>query len=444
MKKIGSLGMCFFAFLTPFTASSLLNELTPVLPFGTAVSSLVFVLYIFSIAYYGKIYLTKESKTVLLTTLIPLVLSTSVVLFNLFILDDLEYFVYIDDKFWTRLVNYVLYISIFIFGNSVMSRNDASQNLKIANAYLMGICVLAGIGIWQFLNFYFGVPIFDLQARTHIHGVDSISGLFFNKRLTSLTSEPSYLASFLIDGLIVAWALIPKSRLAKTSMVAISFVLIFSFSSGGYVNAIILAMIIFFVPGMFKFRHKSKVGLSAAVMASVSLFAWKDKIVVFFYPFIGRLGNLRTLEYGRVYSSIMPLVWITEKSALNLFFGFGPGSYKYASLIKQGSRGQYVNETSNNVFGDITFEMGIIGLIAISFMFIYLFRTAYSQIGYSRYRKVAFLLINHLAISSMYRADFVSPRFWLVLILIVLFLNLEESEEFCKHVIQVDEGSILK
>lgn len=420
---------CIYCFLAPFSVSMWFNGLIPFIATSVLLSLILACvsLYTFKTNKIYDLQVLKESKTIIAYIFIPVLISSLFVIVNVLIMSSEKYMIYVRTKFIHRLINYFLYLNIFLAGNYLIINNTKKANIRIIQCYLIGISILVCIGIWQFLNFYFGVPIFEFNARTHIHGVKT-TNLVFDKRLTSLASEPSYLVPFIIDGLIIGWALLDFKKYLILIGIPYTFVLLFSFSSGGYVNIIAIFVIIFLTPSLMRNKNKVKVSITVLCLTIVSLIFFREKIFKFLYPFIGRLDKLFALKSGRVYSSVMPIIWIVEGSIFNILFGFGPGSYKYAALTKTLPNGKFVNETSNNLFGDLTFETGIIGLLAILFLFIYLLKISSKSFKKTRYKKTAFVLVNHLIISSMYRADFVTPRFWIVLTMIVLFIRLGEID----------------
>ncbi|WP_054708765.1 hypothetical protein [Bacillus sp. JCM 19041] len=102
-----------------------------------------------------------------------------------------------------------------------------------------------------------------------------------------------------------------------------------------------------------------------------------------------------------------------------LFFGFGPGSYDFLARTKFLSHQGAVSGTSNNAFVDLLFEHGVIGGIVFISVFIgvliYLWRKRKGHL----YNSVALLLWIHLGLTSMYRSDFASPRFWIIVLIVV-------------------------
>ena len=114
----------------------------------------------------------------------------------------------------------------------------------------------------------------------------------------------------------------------------------------------------------------------------------------------------------------MPFVWIfLEKGFFPYLFGMGTGSFKYLSNTKFFYDGRSVHGTSNNLFSDFVYECGYIGLILVIIMFFLLFKRLERNFKKNKniYNKVNLILFFHLIVSSLYRADFLSSRFFLII-----------------------------
>lgn len=88
-----------------------------------------------------------------------------------------------------------------------------------------------------------------------------------------------------------------------------------------------------------------------------------------------------------------------------------------------------VHATSNNIFSDMVYELGYFGLTCYIALFFKMIKKAYDGIYQNRNCYVAFLFSVHLLISSMYRADFMQPRFWIIMFLILKIIQIEDKNE---------------
>lgn len=280
------------------------------------------------------------------------------------------------------------------------------------------------VGLWQFLHYITGLPFLNIQTRDYIHSVGS-RAFFINNRLTSLASEPSYFASLVIDMMILAF-LVSKKPL-KPFFLGL-FILIFSYSGGGFLN--ILILIPFFLIGYIKYKgyrfKKINIFKSAIIITLISVvFIYKrDEIYNLMYPILGRIDTIFDInKHSRMFIMIMPFLWVLEGNVINALFGYGPNSYSYLSLTKFLPNGNRVHTTSNSFYSDTIFELGYVGFSVYIWMFIRLIFTSFKNIYNNKNFFISMLLSVHLAASSIYRADFMQPRFWILLFIIVKLIN---------------------
>jgi O-antigen ligase len=142
-------------------------------------------------------------------------------------------------------------------------------------------------------------------------------------------------------------------------------------------------------------------------------------------PIIGRLDLNTLLESERVVVISNTVHSLLGTSFINIFFGFGPASFKYLALTDSIIRGRH--STSNNIFIDNLYEFGVVGFLCCMSLFIYLLLDSFYKAKDNKYYFISYLLTTHLIISSMYRGDYVSPRFWILLTLIILLRNIGQK-----------------
>jgi O-antigen ligase len=124
----------------------------------------------------------------------------------------------------------------------------------------------------------------------------------------------------------------------------------------------------------------------------------------------------------------MPIAWLFDYSWVNSVFGFGPGSYGFLAQTKFLYHQGPLSVTSNNIFIDLLFEHGIFGFLFIVFMFLFVFYRLFKVRNEHRYFLYSLVLWVHLAVTSMYRSDFVSPRFWAIVIIVFIFVEIGKRE----------------
>lgn len=372
--------------------------------------------------------LSKNLKIFFASYLLPLIFSYITVHLSMLILSDGYYTDYVYSGMISRILNVLMLSSIMIGGYQIYKKNNISLE-KILYAYIFGVLIfLVLFGILQILNMLVGIPIPDIGTRSHVHSMSSndvLSSVGFQiSRVTSLANEPSFLAPFLIDALILTMFL--NKKLMSSLLLIVCF---FTLSLGCYANICLLAVYYFYLNfKTFNLKHV----FFFILLSLVIVFSLSD----FLTPFINIVSDRSELSFesstllqsSRIYVIWKALSSLFSSNFLNILFGFGPGSFEYLSSINgylPGGDRFYV--TSNNLFVDVLYEGGIVSLILIISYFIILFRRSNKFIAN---RNVIFykLLVMHLIISSMYRADFVSIRFFaLVLIIAVLEERLYEN-----------------
>jgi hypothetical protein len=263
----------------------------------------------------------------------------------------------------------------------------------------------------------FGIWMPELHTRSHIHSVAdrSLIGNFF--RITSFADEPSFMVPFIIDGILIF------SFYKQRAIIAVFVVLlIFSMSLGGYVNLAIIGLCGLFLSR----RHIRLTHICIAIfllLAFIVLFY--DKLSLIFELILSRgelSSSFSVTDSPRTEMIVYPWKYLFEDNFVTTLFGNGPSSMKYLNKTKILATGEPYHVTSNNIFTDIGFEEGIVGVIGLVIFFSLLYR--FFIIIKTRDRDIdrcslyGKLFVIHLLISSLYRADFMSPRFWIVVSII--------------------------
>ncbi|CAG9621416.1 O-antigen ligase family protein [Sutcliffiella rhizosphaerae] len=435
-EKIILLTMGLFMFLAPFSVSGIYQKLT-VVPSSVLVtfftSGVLFLLFIIHLKEWKKLHpLNLEQKAFLSGLYIPGVIAILAAFYNLSVMLSIHYVNYMTQAMPNRIINLILFFMLFyLFFKFISFLNDKIL-ITISKWYLYGVMVITVIGIWQFFHFMFGYPMIDLNTRSFVHSVDS--NVLFNFRLTSITDEPSYLVPFLIDALIIGLLIYTsKKKYFLQVFLPCLFVLIFSFSVSGYAN---LALLIGFLILIFlttKIENKKKIlkySLFALIPIALILIIQWDFVLKLLEPITGRFNTLFDIHrHSRLYMLVMPLFWLFDFSWVNSVFGFGPGSYWFLAKTKFLHHQGPLSVTSNNIFIDLLFEHGILGFLAITIVFIFIAYRLFKVRNEHKYFLYSLILWIHLAITSTYRSDFVSPRFWAVVIIIFIFIELGKREK---------------
>ncbi|KYG30873.1 O-antigen ligase family protein [Alkalihalobacillus trypoxylicola] len=428
--------MAIFFLLAPFSVSSLYQKITP-LPSSVLITCACLIIlgitFIQTMEKENKVIDTlsipKELKFFLYGLYIPMGLSIVAAAYNVSIVTSNEYLSYVLNSMPTRTLNLFLFLGIIIFFMKQLHLFSEQQLKKILHFYIVAIVILCLVGIWQFLHFLIGYPFIPLSSRAYVHSVDQ--DVLFNFRLTSLTDEPSFLVPFLVDGIILSYFLIQNKRKYILYMVLPAlFVLIFSFSVSGYANLLLLLLFVLFLFVLTVMDRKDKkrillfssIGLAAGIiLLTVTWPLWNGLL----QPILGRFDTLFDIEkHSRLFMLVMPFVWLFDYSLVNGLFGFGPGSYEFLANTKFLYHQGPLSATSNNVFVDLFFEHGVVGGGVFLAVFLYIFWYFFKKRKQDPYYLCGLLLWFQLGITSLYRSDFASPRFWVLVICVFVFAEL--------------------
>src|SRR5690606_3675494 len=101
-------------------------------------------------------------------------------------------------------------IITYIHKNSI---NDELFFQQVLKFYFFSCGILVFSGVWQILDVYLGFPIkFPFETRAHIHSASEEVRKAFGLRVTGFAEEPSYIAPFLNEFLILCIFLITNKR----------------------------------------------------------------------------------------------------------------------------------------------------------------------------------------------------------------------------------------
>jgi O-antigen ligase len=424
--------MALFFFFAPFSVASLINKITPV-PTSVLVSFLVasalIVLYVV-----GRVQgelgepLLLQKKFILVSLFLLPIVSIFAALYNLQVIRSVEYIAYVKESLPTRVINLSFFFIIFYVFNNKMKVISDKRLLFIVNSYLVSIFIIALFGIWQLLYYTAGIAMIELETRSFVHSVDE--DVLFNFRLTSFVDEPSYLVPLLIDSLIIG-LIVLKNRI-KTFLFIVGIpsliVLVFSFSVSGFAN---LALILLFSLVVFITLHvknKKKILVSTIIMVVgliLAGFFFRNYLIDFLMPIIGRFDTLLDIhKHSRLYQTVMPFFWLFDYSIVNAIFGFGPGSYEFLQMTKFLHYEVPISVTSNNMWVDLLFEYGIVGVSAFMATYLYILFSFFKRRNQNRYFLFSLILWFHLGVTSIYRSDFASPRFWVIVMTVWILYEL--------------------
>ncbi|WP_243388119.1 O-antigen ligase family protein [Bacillus kexueae] len=419
--------LIFFA-LIPYSVSTMYQKILPV-PTSVMISMIVSGSAVLFILFNKTAVKNMEfhHKVLLFFFYFPVLSATFSSFYNLSLLSSVEYVEYFKGSLTSRVVNYSIFFFIVYFIIQIRNTLTDNQIGAIIKTYVWSLLIMVIVGIWQLSYFLFDVPMFNLNTRSYVHSVSD--DVLFNFRLTSFADEPSYLVPFMLD-LIILGSLVFASlkRYLLFVFVPALTVLLFSFSVSGYANLALILFVFIALILLSNFKYKRKLLLGLLVIMGIGMtvvLIKSDVFIKFAQPVIGRLDTIFDIEHhSRMYMYVMPFVWIFDHSIISAVFGYGPGSYEFLSLTKILPNTAPVSTTSNNMFVDLIFEHGIFGFLFLLIFITYYLFFLFKRRNINRYFFIANILFIHLVITSLYRGDFVTPRFWGLMIILVLLVEM--------------------
>lgn len=377
------------------------------------ISTLALIFSIFILLHHKKIDIKFSSFIgfYLLPSIISLVILPTSFLIN----SNLNY---TELSFYGRLVN-VFFFSILIIGIYSTSA-DKSILLK---GYYWGCVVLLFTGVWQLVSAYSSIP-FPFDTRAHLHSTYG-QDFTFTQRMTGIAQEPSYFVMFAID-LFALTLILDKGLKQKIVLLLSIFCLLLSLAPSGaltFILAITFSMLFYSIKYLsFKasVRKISFMFFTATFLLIIIPVFIKSDIFSYLYT---RVVNLDLNSSPRFYESIMPFIWSAESNIINILFGHGMKSYSLLANSYPGPNGEIMHATSNNIYTDIFWESGIVGLSLLLCLYIYLFLKVLTSKFSRQQIFIAFFVFFDIVFSGFFRADFASFRFFILLYLVYLLAH---------------------
>jgi hypothetical protein len=396
----------------------------PGLPMSILLSFCVFAVMMLLIpANFTPILKHNFVRIIAITLLVPLAASFLLIPINVVIPDSFTNDPSISlREAITRIINILLNFSIFslIIVRGV-DKYGKSYGRAILIIYYLALILLMIGGVWQIASKLLGIPFPEMGLRTNFHGVDSGVKESFGFRITSFLAEPSYFAPYIIDFILVGLILL-KSWFVRVFVTMVSTLILAStFSMSGILNISILGLVL-----AVAYIHKKRItylsdlyqvlGLTILI-TTLAVLSWQA--IDYLMPYYERFNAfVATGDDKRFYIITRAYDTLTDSLPHAVMFGFGPGSFTFFKYLADPMEG-----TSNNLYVDIMLEHGFFGLLLILVLFSYLIFKTYRMIGKKFENTFGFLFVVHLAVTSMYRADYASPRFWIILVIIYILIN---------------------
>lgn len=305
-----------------------------------------------------------------------------------------------------RMFNAIM-LSGYLLCASVCYERSPRVIARMPMFYFIGCVVLLLFAIWQGLDIYTNLAVsFPFVTRSNMHSAGDLS-LSVTSRLTGFAAEPSYICPFLADGFLLSF-IVFQTKWHRYISAALFLVITFlTYSPSGYITIFSVALIYL----IWRFsRSSDKTAYLVIVLALFAIFyAFRETDAMKYFL-------LRAEGYedsGRFKAIIGPLEYMfSNANVINILFGYGVKSMDAFVAMNYDF---FIFGTTNTLIVDLLFETGIFGLSCYLVILIYLFKLSCKQVANS---PLALLLFADLFVSSLYRADYATLRFPVLLILV--------------------------
>lgn len=325
-----------------------------------------------------------------------------------------------------RMANCCVYLCMYLVVRASCQRGLVSTELLL-RAYSYGCIVLLAFGWWQLAHYILGVPFLNIETRNFIHSMDGNIGLGF--RVTSIAEEPAYLIPYLIDLFIVVFykavpSLSARPQVRGTLLAGVMGLLLFTLSLSAYCNFAFVVLWVFVF--MRRTKRKFLFGFLLSLLAVLMVALAGDMILAV----LQRLNFQDLMASNRLQEGYLPILhMLNDASPFTILLGYGPKGFDYIRqfvFYKTGwLTGQPIATTSHVIFIDFFVEYGLLGLGLLVGLFGLLWYMATSVYRYGGGR-IAQLLVANLLVCCLYTADYASPRFT-ILVAIIVCLYIENK-----------------
>ena len=235
---------------------------------------------------------------------------------------------------------------------------------------------------------------------------------------------------------VIPTALLVKEKYFKIIGGMLILALLFTFSRGAYIGAIISLIVLLFLNLKFKIKHEN---------ARIKFFKFKALIILFFILcsfllIISPIGErfFSSFDFQNKGVSERLEIWSQAVNVIkeNPFLGVGIGNYVEKVDLFSEQRGYRSPIHAHNIYLQITAELGIIGLILYLAIFIFALKNLYclffilKEKTILKYKKgwffAVFLSLIWFSAHGFFDVSIFSPR---ILPLLMVFLALSEKNK---------------
>ena len=405
-------------FLTPFEVSCfpVLNLVIRILILFSVIIALYYLVL------YNNLKITKDLKMFAVCVIVPFILSFIFGTLYIVIFEPNE--LSFDNIFLDtigRVSNIIALFALMFLNQQISSMPfmiDEQFGCKVIKYYWWGCFISLFFCIWQFFSFYFGIIPYPFKTRSYIHSVGTLSGLFPG-RITGILEEPSYIVPFLFDFIFITY-FVGYNSIKKICLVTALICLGATFSGSAGIEIIFLVFFaVFYLFQSFfykKFNHKGLFILIVLFVAFFTFITLLNNKLNFLDLYTIRIINITAS--GRFSGVCLPFVEAPKSGFVNLLFGHGPKSY---ILLHNKFT---INITSNSIYADLFWEQGLLGCFGMFIFYYFLYKGVKTSSCYGNLFVVLFI---HFMISGLYRSDFASSRYY---ILLLILIHLRRNSEF--------------
>lgn len=319
-----------------------------------------------------------------------------------------------------RIANIILLFTAILFIHKYVKKR---KSFLIFKWYWFGIIILLASAAWHAFSIYTPFIDFPFETRSHLHSANNVE-LTLGNRVTGFAREPSYFIPFVVDFIALTFLFVRNYTLKIVFIGLSSILLLLALSPSGYI-LIVGAFLGAYVFSRLKFIASIKPSTcmySFLFCIAISAIFFEVSNSDFFKYFYLRVSNLELESSDRLYMNVMPFIWSSESSISSFLFGHGIKSYSIIGTEYFLPRGGPIHVTSNNLFVDIFWEAGIIGLSVLLAFFLFVFL----KIMNSNFERgqvfLSLFVLFDLFLSSFFRADFASLRFFIMVYILYLLI----------------------
>lgn len=266
----------------------------------------------------------------------------------------------------------------------------------------------------------------------------NIDGKVFMRSIGSFP-DPNTFGFYL--AFVIPAALLIKNKYFKTIGALLILSLLFTFSRGAYLGAIVAFIISIFIFGLKYLKNKKNIIINRKLRYAISSAKFKYyKLKVFLLLFIVFCSLFFIIPAGQRLVSSFNFqdkgvserfeIWSKAISVIkeNLILGAGIGNYVEKVDLFSEQRGYRSPIHAHNIYLQITAELGIIGLILYLAVFVFAIKNIISYKFVEKWQIAVFLSLIWFSVHGFFDIPIFSPRILPLLVIFLALANYKEKE----------------